>query len=329
MTDRVLFIDDEPNMLKTLRRQLNGEPYEQVFVHSPEEGIEQMRSSDFGVIISDMRMPGMSGIDVLSEAKRMCPMARRIILTGYSEVNSVIGAINAARVHAFLLKPWVEQELKKKILDELDAHRMIVSEASRMEDLEEQTQKIRLQVASLEEQASHDPLTGLFNRRTLEHRFREEWRRAARERHNLALIMMDIDKFKLVNDTAGHPHGDKVLSAVAECLSVSLKRPSDFLARYGGEEFVALLPNNRSPSVIAEKLREDVEALNLPHPAFYPSGIITISIGVSVCHPTPTGELKPKHLLNAADQALYASKKRGGNCVTFYPKSAGDSAALA
>jgi diguanylate cyclase (GGDEF)-like protein len=329
MTDRVLFIDDEPNMLKTLRRQLNGEPYEQVFAHSAEEGIEAIRKSDFGVIISDMRMPRMTGIDVLSEAKRVCPMARRIILTGYSEVNSVISAINSAKVHAFLLKPWVEQELKKKILDELDAHNNNVTEASRMENLEEQTEKIRIQVATLEEQASHDPLTGLFNRRTLETRFREEWRRAAREKHNLALIMMDIDKFKLVNDTAGHPEGDKVLSGLAECLSLSLKRPSDFLARYGGEEFVALLPNNRSPSMIGEKLRADVEDLKLPHPAFPPSGIITISVGVSVCFPSPSGDLKPKHLLQAADQAMYASKSRGGNCVTFYPKSAGDSAALA
>lgn len=322
--DRILFIDDEPNLLKTLRRQLNGEAYEQVFANSPEEGLELLRKDDYSVVVSDMRMPVMTGIEVLTETREIRPLARRIILTGYSEVNSVIAAINSARVHSFLVKPWDETELKAKILEELAEYRRALAEATRIEHLEVEAQQTLDHVRELEELVAHDALTGLNNRRSFEQRFVQEWRRASREGHNLALAMIDIDKFKLVNDTAGHAEGDRILAALARGLADCLRRPSDFIARYGGEEFVAILPNTNAPFVIGEKLRSAVENLAIPHPAPGRSSVVTVSVGVSVGNPLPECELKPRHLLHAADEALYVSKRNGGNRVTIAASMAED-----
>lgn len=317
--NHVLFIDDEPNILKTLRRQLYSEPYEQSFVSSAQEGLNLIRETEFGVIVSDMRMPLVTGIEVLSEATRICPRTRRVILTGYSELNSVITAINSARVHAYLVKPWLESELKAKILEELTAYSASLKEASRVEQLEGQAKQTRKKIGELKRLVSYDPLTGLHNRRSFETRFIQEWRRAIREHDNLALVIMDIDKFKLVNDTAGHDQGDRILSALADCFSACLQRPADFVSRFGGEEFVAILPNTSSPLFVAEKLRLAVEKLAIPHPALEASKVVTISVGVSACNPSHDNIIKPGDLLHSADEAMYISKWKGGNCVTFSP----------
>lgn len=157
-----------------------------------------------------------------------------------------------------------------------------------------------------------DELTGLFNRRHLDHTLALEWARSQRQGIPLAFIMLDVDLFKLYNDHQGHPAGDACLQQVAQVLQDHARRATDVAARYGGEEFVLLAPDTDGPSawLLAERLRQAVEALAIPHP-HAPRGLVTISLGVAatVAHPHATASA----LIQAADTALYQAKAQGRN----------------
>jgi diguanylate cyclase (GGDEF)-like protein len=168
----------------------------------------------------------------------------------------------------------------------------------------------------LEDAALRDVLTGIPNRRAFEARLTQEWRRAARLDTTLAMILIDIDYFKLYNDTFGHPGGDEALAAVARIIAVSLRGKEDFVARYGGEEFVIILPGCGSPDAarVAERVREEVHALGLRHPAS-PAGVLTISAGAATILPRRTRRLQL--LVESADAALYVAKRSGRDRVSL------------
>jgi diguanylate cyclase (GGDEF)-like protein len=163
--------------------------------------------------------------------------------------------------------------------------------------------------------ARHDGLTGLANRRYFDEHLTREFIQAQRTRRPLALIMIDVDRFKLYNDTYGHPQGDKCLQAVASAIASAMRRPHDFVARYGGEEIVVLLAETdlAGAVIVAEAIRLAVKLLNLPFES-NPVGYVTISAGVAT-H-TPAGA-RPSavELLTAADNALYRAKRDGRNTV--------------
>lgn len=158
--------------------------------------------------------------------------------------------------------------------------------------------------------ARTDGLTGLPNRRVAEERLLTEWRRHQRHGHEMALLMIDIDRFKQVNDSHGHAAGDAVLKAVGGALLQGC-RSSDLVARLGGEEFFVLLPETGAEGSVAtaEKLRAAVEAL-----ATAPVGRVTVSIGIAL---SGDGWRNAKAALAAADEALYAAKAGGRNRVVL------------
>jgi diguanylate cyclase (GGDEF)-like protein len=161
-----------------------------------------------------------------------------------------------------------------------------------------------------------DPLTGVPNRRHLFQQLEAEIARAARFDTPLSMLMIDIDHFKHLNDSAGHSAGDEVLRQVCHRLKVNLRKV-DLLARYGGEEFVVLLPqiNREEAFEVAEKLRKSVADTPMLHGADQPEGKVTISLGVA----TLPHDAKEQHkLVDCADSALYASKRSGRNRATLY-----------
>jgi diguanylate cyclase (GGDEF)-like protein len=164
----------------------------------------------------------------------------------------------------------------------------------------------------LQRLAGTDSLTGLSNRRALDRKLDEEWRRARRSELPLSALFVDVDHFKLYNDTYGHAMGDDALVAVAECIQNSARRPGDIVARYGGEEFVVVLPGTSADGTVtfAERLRAEVEALAMPNSAA-PTGILTISIGCATS--VPRHDDDTLKLLNNADAALYRAKRAGRN----------------
>ncbi len=162
--------------------------------------------------------------------------------------------------------------------------------------------------------ALQDGLTGIGNRRHFDGQLAAEMRRARRGRVPVALLMMDVDHFKLLNDTFGHPWGDACLRTIAETLAGSVKRPGDVVARYGGEEFAALLPGTglAGAADVAETLRAAVMALGLRHCT--PGKVVTVSIGVAALEPGREEDAAAL-LVQAADRALYAAKSSGRNRV--------------
>lgn len=163
--------------------------------------------------------------------------------------------------------------------------------------------------------SSQDGLTGIANRRYLDDMIESEWKRATRQQLEISLLLIDIDCFKLYNDTYGHQAGDKCLQNIAGALKSVTSRSCDLVARYGGEEFVILLPDTSSEGAIkvANNLLTEIRKLNLPHKSSLVSDIVTASIGVGTLLPKKV--LPHRLLVKLADNALYEAKEGGRNCV--------------
>lgn len=168
-----------------------------------------------------------------------------------------------------------------------------------------------------------DPLTNLANRRHFDAILQQEWHRAQRNGLPLALLLLDVDHFKLYNDSLGHQAGDHCLQQVAQAINLQAHRPTDLAARYGGEEFVLLFAETGADNAmrLAEMVRARIEALQLPHPNSSTSAWVTVSIGASAMSPKPAMEIE--QLFAAADAALYRAKAQGRNRVELASPSQG------
>jgi diguanylate cyclase (GGDEF)-like protein len=162
--------------------------------------------------------------------------------------------------------------------------------------------------------ASIDMLSGLANRRGFQSRLDFEWMKAQQYGAELSLLMIDVDHFKLYNDTYGHPEGDACLSKLGETLAGIAADTLGFAGRYGGEEFCLLLPNTESARAleIGEQVRQAVLGQAMPHITSVHQ-TVTVSIGVATTKPDDSQ--RPGDLIEAADAALYAAKHRGRNAV--------------
>jgi diguanylate cyclase (GGDEF)-like protein/PAS domain S-box-containing protein len=183
-----------------------------------------------------------------------------------------------------------------------------LSDISKYKQVELALQKANEELQRL---AALDGLTQIANRMRFEDRLTQEWRRAAREKKSLALIICDIDYFKNYNDSYGHLRGDEALYTVAQAISAALKRPMDLVARYGGEEFGMILPNTdiRGALRVANEVKAAVDGLRIEHKASRTGRYLSLSFGV--CAFVPTGSLSLKQLIETADQALYKAKALG------------------
>ncbi len=172
--------------------------------------------------------------------------------------------------------------------------------------------RLEKQTALLQFQATHDSLTGLWNRRAILEMLGREWALTARSRAGLAIMMLDADHFKKVNDSFGHLAGDAVLKAISDRIAANVRR-SDLIGRYGGEEFLVVLPgcDAEQVQVVAERVRRSIAE----EPVLIEQGVlmVTVSIGTAVIEPVFDTE---RDALAAADQALYESKNSGRNRVT-------------
>lgn len=187
------------------------------------------------------------------------------------------------------------------------------------QQLEQSLLEINAQLQQKNEELSRisalDSLTGISNRRALDEYLGRAWNLAMRNNMEISSIFIDVDYFKLFNDSYGHQAGDKCLQDVACVIKETIKRPTDLAARYGGEEFVALLVGTGKESAvrIAEEIRNSVEILSIPHKHSVICGHVTISLGVATL--TPTRNMSPSALIRLSDIALYAAKQSGRNQV--------------
>ena len=209
---------------------------------------------------------------------------------------------------------WVETSLRLVRHPETEVPSGILNVVRDISERKQAEQKLQEAYKVVEAMAVTDALTGLANRRRFDQYLATEWRRSMRDRQPLSLLMLDVDEFKIYNDTYGHQRGDSCLKQIAEACMDVVSRPGDLVARFGGEEFVVVLPNtqNEGALLIAGEICEALRSRRLPHSGNLP-GIVTISAGCATLVPR-FGRHAP-HLIELADQALYRAKHDGRNQV--------------
>jgi diguanylate cyclase (GGDEF)-like protein len=190
--------------------------------------------------------------------------------------------------------------------------------------LERNAREIFNNKRELERLARTDGLTGLFNRRAFDEHLPQVWKQARRDEKNVAIVLADIDHFKLFNDCYGHPVGDDCIKIISNVLEASAKRPLDLVARYGGEEFAIVLydPSVSFLESFASRLCYRVVDQEIDHKASAVSPSVTISIGAAITQ--ASGNVSPEQLLRRADDALYEAKNLGRNQAVIYKTAWGE-----
>lgn len=298
----VLLVEDDPLASELLAAVLSAEKVPFIQASSAEDALALMQTRFCPIVITDLHMPGMDGLALCRElrAAKLPGYVYIIVLTGARE--NVVDALQAG-ADDYLDKGVSRAEFVARLQT---AERIVMLEYRLRTTLDQQR---RL--------AASDGLTGLPNRRAFAKHYNAEFKRAVRFNEDLAVILLDIDYFKRINDRYGHAVGDEVLKQFAQRVSAALPRSFDFVARLGGEEFVVLLPQTDllGAVTVAERLRMAVAE----KPFQIGEHVVpaTVSIGVSSLTERSGGEsVTPEDVLDVADRRLYASKESGRNRVT-------------
>lgn len=328
---RLLVVDDEPVNCDLMTRIFEGE-YEVHSAADGAQGLELARRLRPDVVITDQRMPVMSGVDFLTHLKEELPHTIRVLLTGYSDYASLLDAVNVARIHHYVEKPFHTVDLRTVVRALVRSAELEIEREQRESQLErlvqERTSELteanrQLAAANqrLQDVAIRDGLTGLFNHSYLLEHLQIEAARSTRYNRSFSLLFADVDDFKAVNDRFGHPAGDAVLKAMAR-LFLPLSpgtRGSDVAARYGGEEFCVVLTETvvEGAHTKAERIRAAVAAIDWTAVDARLVRPVTVSIGVATY---PTHATTVDALIEVADQALYEAKNAGKNRVAIARK---------
>ncbi|MEE8059070.1 MAG: EAL domain-containing protein [Pseudomonadales bacterium] len=416
MENSLLLVDDEPDVSRSLSRLLKRDHYQIHIAKSGEDALNVLKCHPIKVVISDQRMPHMTGSQFLAQVKEKYPETIRIILSGYADFQALSDALNEGEIYKFLAKPWNSELLRADIreafqLQKLRQHNKQLSHlfdstieaivlsntqgiiesvnpafcelsqfsadevigkgvneyfvsplnqslpemllagkpgkewhgelacrqrngaklpvwlsytaiqgpyddthfAALFIDITDQKRK----EARIEYQAYHDELTGLPNRRLFNDHLELALHHHRRNQQNLAVLFIDLDRFKQVNDTLGHQVGDELLIAVAERLKTVIRK-GETLARFGGDEFIVVLPILKSIKeceTVAEKI---IACLKEPFVCRQQKIHIAPSIGIST--PVTDGDNQDL-LIRHADSAMYRAKALGGNNFQFFDEA--------
>ena len=342
----IVCVDDEEGVLRVLRAQLGarfGHECQVLTARSGDEAValfdELSRDGEaIALVIADQIMPGMKGVELLEIVDRRLPATTKILLTGQAGLDAVVDAINRAHLNQYIAKPWDETALLLSVENLLRQYRLahenqqlIASLSSKNQALLEMNRELEAKIherthelaeanARLAQLAVTDGLTGLYNHRHFHERLTLEVERSQRSGLPLSLLMLDVDNFKLFNDTHGHPAGDEVLRQLARVLT-DTRRANDVVARYGGEEFAVILVDTAkfTAAKVAERVRERVAAHDFSDAA-QKAGKISVSVGVATF---PEDGTDAEVLVRSSDTALYAAKRAGRNRVVLWTEALG------
>ncbi len=414
MQRNLLLVDDEQNIQSALRRALKRDGYTIHCAGSGVDALAVLANHKIHVILSDQRMPGMSGSELFGEVSQRFPETIRIVLSGYADFNAVSDAINQGSIYKFLTKPWNDSLLRGHVLEafqryELSWHnhqltgifnstmegimitdkngiiqtvnpafsvitgyskneavgltpRFLRSDKEPAERYQsmwhslntqgvwqgeiwnqrkngeaypqwmtisslpnggDQEQYVALFIdiseqkrreACIEHQAYHDALTGLPNRRLFHDRLEQALVQAERNACSLAVLFIDLDRFKMINDTLGHNIGDQLLQAVTKRLSDTVRR-EDTVARLGGDEFTVLLPRVEKRQDVERAVQKIIAAFQQPFTIAEQPLHISLSMGIALF---PRDGETPERLMKNADSAMYRTKSDGRNGYHFY-----------
>lgn len=310
---KILVVEDTQSSLMLICEIVAQQGHVPVPCQDGAQALALFRSEKPDLVLLDVVLPDTDGFHVARQLRQMethgdwTPIIFLSVLSSDEDMARGI----AAGGDDYLFKPISEVVLNAKIRAMQRIIQMRTSLVVLARRLDTANQELR-------RLSSVDGLTGIANRRHFDETIEREWRRTVRTGGDLAVLLCDVDCFKLFNDRLGHQAGDDCLRLIARCLSTTLDRGGDMAARYGGEEFVLILPDTRLGGAIfvAERLRQAVQALQIPHPDS-PHGVVTISIGVT-SH-AGQRDIPYQTLIRDADEALYRAKHLGRNRVTHPP----------
>jgi diguanylate cyclase (GGDEF)-like protein len=328
----LLVVDDEPYILTTLSSLLSDN-YEVLTANTPEAAQALFAQRDIDLILTDQRMPRMSGVQLLEWVRQHHPRTVRLLMTGFAELEEAVEAINRAQVFRYLFKPWRAEELQEVLasaartfLLERANEQLLLQLRTLNQELEQRVQQRTRELEEanfdldqknkmLEKLALTDPLTNLPNRRAMDRLAERELRRRDRYPSPLAVGLIDVDHFKQINCRYLLPGGDKVLVDLARCLVGSL-RGVDLMGRIGGEEFLVIAPetNVEGAAVLGERIRTTVQ--NTPFSYKEETITVTVSLGFAVAEANvPADYEQMKHIAAAA---LAEAKVKGRNRCMFH-----------
>ncbi len=296
----ILIVDDMAANISILSDLLQKD-YKVSVAKSGQRALEvaQSEESKPDLILLDIEMPQMSGYEVCkilksSSKTRDIPI---IFVTAKNDVIDEEYGLNLGAID-YIKKPFHPAIIKIRVKNNID---------------------LKIKSDKLEELSMCDALTGIPNRRFFQDAYDKKYKEVLRDGKRVALMMIDVDYFKLYNDNYGHWQGDDCLKKVASALRKTLKRPTDMVARYGGEEFVIILKDvdKEGAKTVAESLVKAVEQMKIPHAHSSVSEFVTISVGVAIKEVDE--EISQEELVKLADEQLYRAKESGRNryCAEF------------
>jgi len=297
---KIVVADDSPFFRRLVEEALAREEYTLLFAKNGREAIDFVAAHEPAVVITGWEMPDFNGLELCEKIRGgNHPYTYIILLTSNKDKDQIVRGLDAG-ADDYLTKPFDPRELLARI-----------RVGRRIAELHRQ---VEAKNKMLEELALTDSLTGLPNRRAVEHWVERELSAAARHGYTLWVVMADLDRFKAINDAYGHEVGDRVLKAFAAILNANT-RASNICARLGGEEFVLVLGHSERAGVeiAIERVRQELESQTLTVQDRTIS--VTASFGIAGFH----GRRAPQwnQLLRDADAALYAAKHHGRNRVEF------------
>lgn len=296
--ERILIVDDHPETLEHLTQELSDWGYEVTAAQDGNQAWEILRREDAPrIVLMDRELPGIDGVEVVRRVREQAqePYIYVLLLTVHDQESQLVDGLHAG-ADDYVIKPFRSHELQAR----LEAGRRIL----------EMQQELLVSRNRLRSQATKDPVTGLWNRIAIMEILNRELSRANRDGTSVGLVMIDLDNFKQINDSYGHPAGDEVLlecgQRMRECV-----RTYDATGRYGGDEFLSVHPRCRLDETVmlGERLRREIgrNHVMLAQAPLW----VTASAGVACSDVFPQADAR--QLIELADQALYQAKRGGRN----------------
>lgn len=334
MKRTLLLVDDEEDIGAALTRLLKPYGYKIFRAKSGQEGLALLTQNEVGVVVSDQRMPEMTGVEFLTQVKELYPDTVRVVLSGYADLDSVMDAINRGAIYKFLTKPWDNETLCTNILEAFLHHELMLEKKHLMKEIQaandmlaqvnlEWVAAVKQRDIQIERISHYSTLTNLPNRQLFLERLEQDIARAQRDDKMLAVVSINLDQFKQINDSFGHSLGDVLLQIVAGRLKQHA-RAGDTLAHMGVDEFGFVLPGIESAQAVADFAQRLINSF--AHEAILIGDsevFVTACIGIALY---PMDGVDANMLLKNADAALHHAKEEGQGSFQYYARQMNASA---
>lgn len=328
MERTILLVDDEEDIGAALTRLLRRDGYRILRAKSGKEGLALLTNNEVGVIVSDQRMPEMTGVEFLTQVKVLYPKTIRIVLSGYADLEAVMDATNRGAVYKFFTKPWNNEALCAEVMEAFRHHELNLEKERLTHEIQlanemlaqanqEWVAAVAQRDTQIERISHYSPLTDLPNRQFFLEKLEQDIARAQRDDSLVAVLSINLDQFKQINDSFGHSMGDVLLQVVAERLK-DQARAGDTLAHMGVDEFCFVLHNIGSAQAAADAAQRLIDLfIHEPVTLHDNEVFVTTCVGIAIY---PLDGVNANMLLKNAEAALHHAKNEGRGSFQYYAK---------